>query len=133
MYIKKNYNLFKTTQKNLIQKKKLDMTLLVGQRLQDVHLIKENKFNYYRGKVCIENFCKKLKESAMEIINHKKKEMIPLLIQEENNFYNEQEVCYICKKKKFCMDKNDKNYINKKKVKDHCHYTGKFREAAHSK
>ena len=36
-------------------------------------------------------------------------------------------------KKKFCMDKNDKNYINKKKVKDHCHYTGKFREAAHSK
>ena len=72
MYIKKNYNLFKATQKNLIQKKKLDMTLLVGQRLQD-DLIKENKLNYYRGKVCIENFCKKLKESAMEIINHKKK------------------------------------------------------------
>ena len=34
---------------------------------------KRNKLNYYRGKVCIENFCKKLKESAMEIINHKKK------------------------------------------------------------
>ena len=49
------------------------MSLLVGQCLQDVHLIKENKLNYYRGKVCIENFCKKLNESAMEIINHKKK------------------------------------------------------------
>ena len=36
-------------------------------------------------------------------------------------------------KKKFCMDKNDKNYINKNFFKDHCHYTGKFREAAHSK
>ena len=33
----------------------------------------ENKFNYYRGKDCIEKSCKKLKESAMEIINLKKK------------------------------------------------------------
>ena len=31
--ILKNYNLFKTTQKNYIQKKKLDMSLLVGQCL----------------------------------------------------------------------------------------------------
>ena len=34
---------------------------------------KENKLNYYRGKDCIEELCKKLKESAMEIINHEKK------------------------------------------------------------
>ena len=57
--------------------------------------------------------------------------MIPLT-HEENNFYNEQEVYYLCKEK-FCTDKNDKNYINKRKFKDHCHYTGKFRGAAHSK
>ena len=33
---------------------------------------KENKFNYYRGKDCIEKLCKDLKESATEIINREK-------------------------------------------------------------
>ena len=32
---------------------------------------KENKLNYYRGKDCIEKLCKKLKESAMKIIDYK--------------------------------------------------------------
>ena len=57
--------------------------------------------------------------------------MIPLT-NEENKSYKEQEACHICEEK-FCMDKDDENYKNKRKVKDHCHYTGKFRGAAHSK
>ena len=32
----------------------------------------------------------------------------------------------------FCRNKNNKNYFKNKKVRDHCHYTGKFRRAAHS-
>ena len=92
---------------------------------------KENKLNYYRGKDCIEKLCKKLKERAMKIIDYEEKEMIPLT-HEENNFYKEQEACHICKEK-FCMDKDDEDYINRKKVKHHCHYTEKFRGAAHSK
>ena len=60
-----------------------------------------------------------------------KKKMISLT-HEENNFYKEQEACHICKEK-FCMDKDDKNCKSKRKVKDHCHYTGKFRGAVHSK
>ena len=48
--------------------------------------------------------------------------MIPLTT-EEKIYHNEQEICYICKKE---FDK--KNY----KVRDHCHYTGKYRGAAHN-
>ena len=33
---------------------------------------------FYRGKDCIEKFCKDLKEIGMEIINLEEKEMIPL-------------------------------------------------------
>ena len=32
----------------------------------------------YRGKDCMERFCKNLKEHATKIINYEKKEMIPL-------------------------------------------------------
>ena len=84
---------------------------------------KGNKLNYYRGKDCIEKLCKKLKERAMKIINYEEKEMIPLTY-EENKSYKEQEACHICEEK-FCMDKDDENYKNKRKVKDHCHYAGK--------
>ena len=52
----------------------------------------------------------------------KRKKMIPLTIKEEIG-HNKQKTCYICKKK---IDK--KNY----KVRDHCHYTGKYRGAAHN-
>ena len=43
-----------------------------------------------------------------------------------------QKVCYICKKE-FCTGKNNKKEFKKQiKVRDHCHYTGKYRGAAHS-
>ena len=53
--------------------------------------------------------------------------MIPLT-NEENKSYKKQKVCHICKKI-FSADDNNKNYH---KVKDPCHYAGKYRGAAHS-
>ena len=53
------------------------------------------------------------------------------LTNEQNKFHEEQEACYICNEK-FCMDKTDEIYENRRKVKDHCHYTGKFVGAARS-
>ena len=49
--------------------------------------------------------------------------MIPLT-DEENKSY----ICYICKKGFNTNDDNTKYH----KVTDHCHYTGKYRGAAHS-
>ena len=57
--------------------------------------------------------------------------MIPLT-DKENKFYKKQNVCYICRKE-FPTDKNNKNAFKLyHKVKDHYHYTGKFRGVAHS-
>ena len=45
----------------------------------------------------------------------------------ENKSYEKQNVCFICKKE-FSTD-DSKKY---QKVRDHCHYTGKYRGAVHS-
>ena len=85
----------------------------------------KNKLNYYRGKDCMKKFCKDLKEHTTRIINHEKKKIIPLTKEEKIN-YNDQKVCYIYKKE---FDTIDKKHH---KVRDHCHYTGKYRGAAHN-
>ena len=50
--------------------------------------------------------------------------MIPLTKKEEKN-HNKQKFCYICKKR-FSTDVSNKKY---NKVRDHCHYTAKYRGA----
>ena len=76
----------------------------------------KSKLDCYRDKNCMEKFCKNLKEHASKIP----------LTDEENKSYEKQNVCYICKKG-FSTDDNKKY----EKVRDHCHYTGKFRGAVH--
>ena len=85
-------------------------------------MIQKNRRYFYRRKDCIEKFCKDLKEIRTEIINFEEKEMIPLT-KKEIKSSEKQKVCDICKKE-FCDDKD------KKKVRDHSHYTGKYRGAA---
>ena len=75
----------------------------------------------------MKNFCLDLREHATKIINYEKKEMIPLT-KKEKKIHCEQNVCYICKKE-FSTDDDNKKYH---KVRDHCHYTGKYRGAARS-
>ena len=82
----------------------------------------KNKLDYYRRKDCMKKFCKNLRKHATKIINYEKKKMTALTIKEEIN-HNKQKICYIYKKE---FDKK------KYKVRDHCHYTGKYRGAAHN-
>ena len=86
----------------------------------------------------MERFCKDLRENALEIIDYEKKEIMPVT-DEENNSYKKQKVCFICKKQFNTDDDDDdddgdNDDDNKKyhKVRCHCHYTGKFRGAAHN-
>ena len=79
-----------------------------------------NKLSYYRGEDCMKRFCKDLKDHATKIIDFKKKIMIPLTKEEEDN-YNKENICYICKKE-----------FNNDKVRDHCHFTGKYKGAVHN-
>ena len=57
--------------------------------------------------------------------------MIPLT-DNENKTYNEQDECHICKKSFVMTKMKKKKFELYQKVRYHCHYTGKFRGAAHS-
>ena len=94
----------------------------------------KNKLNYYRGKDCMKKFSKDLKENVSKIINYEKKKMIPLAT-EEKIYHNKQKICYICKKEFNNNDTAGPSSLERKKnykVRDHCHYTGKYRGAAHN-
>ena len=90
----------------------------------------KSSLDYYRAKDCIKTFWKDIKEYETEIMNYEKK--IDTINYEENKSYEKQKGCYICKKN-INTDKNFKNAFKLyHKVRDHCHYTGKYRGTAHN-
>ena len=52
-----------------------------------------------------------------------------LLTKEQQEWYENAKICYIYKEKFDNKYVKDKKYC---KVRDHCHYMGKYRSAAHS-
>ena len=94
----------------------------------------KNKISYYRGDDCMKKFYKDLREHSTKIINYEIKKVISLTTEEKIH-YNKQKVCYICKKEFDNNDTTKSSYLERKKhqkVRDHCHYTGKYRGAAHN-
>ena len=88
----------------------------------------ENNNFVYRGKDCKKKFYEFLREHTLKIINLKKKRM-KLLTKEQQESYENAEICY------FCQEKFENKYLTDKKcckVRDDCHYLGKYRDATHS-
>ena len=75
----------------------------------------------------MKRFCDDLKEHVTRITNYEMKPMDPLT-EEEKESYKNQELRHIWEKE-FRADNNKET----RKVRDHCHYRGKYRGAAHSK
>ena len=75
----------------------------------------------------MKNFCLDLREHATKIINYEKKRNDTIEMEKEEEVYRMQKVYYICKKG-FSTDDDNKKY----KVRDHCHYAGNYRGAAHN-
>ena len=86
----------------------------------------ENKPTYYRGRDSMKRFCDDLKEHVTRTVSYEMKPMDTLTEEEES--YKNQELCQICDKE-FYTDNNKEI----RKVRDHCHYTGKYRGTAHRK
>ena len=77
----------------------------------------ENKHDVYRGKDCMKKFCKSLREHTMKIINCEKKKMNSLT-KEQQESYENANICYICLTKFENKYLKDKKY---QKLRDQCH------------
>ena len=87
----------------------------------------ERAFKQCRGEDAITKFCKTLKVEVERAIRYRKKAMYPLTDDEKRNHRKARE-CHLCKG---VFVKSE--LVGDQKVRDHCHYTGKYRGAAHSK
>ena len=72
----------------------------------------------YRGKDCVEVFCDYIDKEIKRLYNMFPENPMDELTKEEWSEYNKSKQCHIC------LHKFDKDDV---KVRDHCHYTGKYR------
>ena len=77
----------------------------------------ESRLRTYTGKDAMDVFIKWTEEDVKTIANIKPKEVI--FMEEDKKQFNESLLCWICKEP-----------FKGNKVRDHCHYTGRYRGAA---
>ena len=83
----------------------------------------DNPIKMYRGKDCIEKFCKHIISEAKRLYGSFPEFPMEPLTSKQIKAHSKAKVCHICL---------SPFKLNEIKVRDHCHYTGKYRSAAHS-
>ena len=89
----------------------------------------KSKLRMYTGEDAMKKFVDCIEEDVKDIVNIPDVEMIFGL--NELKQFNEATKCWICKGE-FDDTPDVKGYRKGEKVRDHCHYTGRFRGAAHN-
>ena len=84
----------------------------------------QNPTHIYHGNDCVEKFCEHIRLEAHKLFHMFPEKPMDPLMDKQWKKYNEAKGCPICLKPINFMSKDPK-------VRDHCHYTGKFRGAAH--
>ena len=82
-----------------------------------------NPLKQYRGRDCVSKFCETIIAEAKRLYKSAPKKPMDKLTKEQTVEFLTAKDCHICFKKFSSKDR---------KVRDHCHYTGKYRGAAHS-
>nr|CAH7737445.1 unnamed protein product [Callosobruchus chinensis] len=110
------------TKPNTIKKYQKHIPCSIAYYLLCTYDNSRSKFNLYTGRDCITWFVKQLQQLAIDlnsIFSHEVP-MHPLTDQQKLDFHSAQ-ICHIC----------ESSFNEEKKVRDHCHFTGQFRGAAH--
>ena len=82
-----------------------------------------NPLKQYIGRDCVSKFCETIMAEAKRLYKSAPKKPMDKLTKEQTVEFVTAKECHICFKKFSPKDR---------KVRDHCHYTGKYRGAAHS-
>ena len=116
---------YSTCDQEIVTTKKLSTQVPCGYSINAINNHNINsKQTCYRGESTVTTFCKEIRAIAQDLLGIEKRPMEKLTIKGQL-LYDNAKYCYICKK---VFGKEKKNQV---KVRDHDHYTGKFRGAAH--